>query len=637
MCANKTKSTRVIVTGATGFIGRHMVDYLLERNHEVIATARDAQKAKLFSWFQHVRFIEHDLRADPASFDTPGDAALIHLAWQGLPNYGDLVHIEENLPIHSRFIKSLVSRGVRHVLVAGTCFEYGLQSGQIPSDAPTMPSNPYAIAKDSLRQYLEQLALKHPFTLQWARLFYMYGAGQNPKSLLAQLDAAIDSGATTFNMSGGEQLRDYLPVEAVVQQLFDLLERRAPGCFNVCSGKPISVRRLVERRLASRDATMTLNLGYYPYSEFEPMAFWGARDIGETVYLPGLPNAPFKDKNSENILAPMRLRKNSALEFLENAAFDPSLIDYSKNYENSQAKSDKFMKHMASVLDILKAHAPVGSLIVEVGCGKGDFVEMIQKDGYFNVKGYDTSYEGNNPVIEKRYLGGEDRLKADIIVLRHVLEHIPDPYSFLSTLKTIFGKAKIYIEVPSYDWIAKNKTFFDVTYEHVNYFSQASLQKMFDPSDLQHGLLLDDQYQYVVADISQLNPEFYRHYNSDDWQHVSFNEMFPNMASDIQRFDDMAKDKSVFLWGAATKGCLFLAHCKNQGKLIDKVKFAVDQNPYKVGKYLPGSLVEIKSKENFFSTAKAGDLLLVSNPAYKDEILSEIEKAGLKGVIVETL
>lgn len=91
------------------------------------------------------------------------------------------------------------------------------------------------------------------------------------------------------------------------------------------------------------------------------------------------------------------------------------------------------------------------------------------------------------------------------------------------------------------------------------------------------------------------------------------------------------------MWGAATKGCLFLAHCAIKNRLIDKVRFAVDQNPQKVGKYLPGSLIEIRSKEEFFRSAKPGDLLLIANPAYKDEIAAQVSASGLTDIAIQTL
>ena len=270
---------KVLVTGATGFVGRHVVAQLLARGHQVIAVARDEARARNFAWYERVRFIVSDIHGPIEDaferFDRP--QAVMHLAWPGLPNYAALYHYEKTLPADYHFLRSLVLGGLGHLLVSGTCVEYGMQGGALAEDMPAAPlASPYAKAKDALRKKLQTLQGQHPFKLQWARLFYMYGEGQNPNSLLAQLDRAIDAGETTFNMSGGEQLRDYLPVEQVAAHCVTLLEH--PGCsgvFNICSGEPISVRALAERHLARRGAGIRLNFGYYPYASDEPMAFWG--------------------------------------------------------------------------------------------------------------------------------------------------------------------------------------------------------------------------------------------------------------------------------------------------------------------------------------------------------------------------
>ena len=269
---------KVLVTGATGFVGRHVVAQLLGRGHEVVAAARDGAKARNFAWFDRVRFIAcdiHDAIDNPVErFGRP--EAVMHYAWPGLPNYESPSHYEKTLPADYCFLNSLVQDGIGQLLVAGTCVEYGMQSGALAESLPTTPTSPYARAKDALRKQLESLQQQHRFTLQWARLFYMHGEGQSANSLLAQLDRAIDGGEAVFNMSGGEQMRDYLPVGEVASRCVTLLEHpECHGVVNVCSGEPISVLRLVERHLAGRGARIRLNLGYYPYPGNEPMAFWG--------------------------------------------------------------------------------------------------------------------------------------------------------------------------------------------------------------------------------------------------------------------------------------------------------------------------------------------------------------------------
>lgn len=267
---------RVVVTGATGFVGQHVVSRLLENGHEVTAVARDARKARALGWYKHVHFVAQDIHAKPPDSAWSRHDAVMHLAWPGLPNYERPVHIEETLFADYRFIRALILNGLRHLLVTGTCFEYGFKNGKLCESDPTDPVNSYAIAKDSLRRFLQALQSEIPFTLQWARLFYMYGPGQNPNSLMAQLDGAIAEARPSFDMSGGEQLRDYLPVEQVARALVALFEHPATGgVINICSGVPVSVRNLVEQRLRERGAVLRLNLGAKPYSPFEPIAFWG--------------------------------------------------------------------------------------------------------------------------------------------------------------------------------------------------------------------------------------------------------------------------------------------------------------------------------------------------------------------------
>ena len=274
-------SMQILVTGATGFVGRHLVSALLTRGCRVRAGARSRDVAQTLSWFEDVEFVAADVHAPDLDVLalTQGIDAMAHLAWPGLPNYKGLFHFEHNLFADYSFIKRVVEAGVPQVMVTGTCFEYGMLSGPLDEQTAPQPITPYGLAKHTLRLFLESLQTTQPFTLQWARLFYLHGQGQNPSSLLASLDRAVDAGDSTFNMSGGEQLRDYLAIETAAGYLADMLERRqANGVFNCCSGVPTSVRALVERRLRERNSSMALNPGFYGYPAYEPMAFWGTTE-----------------------------------------------------------------------------------------------------------------------------------------------------------------------------------------------------------------------------------------------------------------------------------------------------------------------------------------------------------------------
>jgi nucleoside-diphosphate-sugar epimerase len=277
---------KIAVIGATGFIGPHLVEALLSKGIEVMATGTSYSKTAHYSWFNKVDFLELNIE-NPQENQLQKLATadkIIHLVWSGLPNYNDLFHFEKNLIPQYNFIKSLVELGVKDITITGTCFEYGMQNGCLNETMLSDPQNPYAIAKDTLRKFLQQLQKKMDFQLKWVRLFYMYGQGQSSKSILSLLENALENRDTIFNMSGGEQLRDYLPIEEVVKNIINIsLHQDFNGIINCCSGSPISIKRLVENYLQEKGKYIQLNLGYYPYPDFEPLSFWGNNDKYQSI------------------------------------------------------------------------------------------------------------------------------------------------------------------------------------------------------------------------------------------------------------------------------------------------------------------------------------------------------------------
>jgi nucleoside-diphosphate-sugar epimerase len=267
---------KIAVTGASGFIGKHVLEALSHRDVEVIAVSHS--KTDGLPVYPNCRWVNLDIAAkghDHYSLLQQPDV-LIHLAWQGLPNYLSQHHFETELPVQFAFLKQLITQGLRSVVITGTCFEYGMKSGPIPADTETLPSNPYGFAKDALRKQLLFLRSSITFNLVWARLFYMFGEGQPETSIYPQLKKAVAQELTEFNMSRGEQLRDYLPVTEVAERLVAYAcDQQHTGAVNICSGKPVSVRAMVETWILENEWDIKLNLGYYGYPSYEPMAFWG--------------------------------------------------------------------------------------------------------------------------------------------------------------------------------------------------------------------------------------------------------------------------------------------------------------------------------------------------------------------------
>jgi nucleoside-diphosphate-sugar epimerase len=255
---------KIAITGASGFIGRHVRSFLDNCNAEFISLGIDE---------------ESDVRADfyEGGFPDIGAGTLLHLAWDGLPNYDDDIHTRQ-IPMHLDFVKSALEIGVTTVAVAGTCFEYGMREGCLEEESPAAPSeiNKYALAKNRLRLELEGACREAGASFKWVRFFYVYGSGQRSGALYPALLRALDDNDLEFKMSSGEQLRDFIPVEEAAANFVKIaMQGTLQGVFNNCSGAPLAVREFVARIIKARNADLALKLGHYPDSPYEPGSFWG--------------------------------------------------------------------------------------------------------------------------------------------------------------------------------------------------------------------------------------------------------------------------------------------------------------------------------------------------------------------------
>jgi hypothetical protein len=293
-----------------------------------------------------------------------------------------------------------------------------------------------------------------------------------------------------------------------------------------------------------------------------------------------------------------------------NRAFDPALMQYGPEYQNEQAFSAAFKAHLAAVTAIVERHFR-GRSLIEVGCGKGFFLEWLSARG-FEIVGMDPAYEGSNARVVKEYFRPGSRYSADGIVLRHVLEHVPDPIAFLATIRDANrGRGSIYIEVPCFDWIRERRAFFDIFYEHVNYFRLDDLRRMFG-SVHEAGRSFGDQYIYVVAELASLRTPA-----ASAADRVRLPEDFLALVETQSALVSAAQGRGAAIWGGASKGVIFAAMMERAGALPDLV---IDINPAKQGRYLPVTGLKVHAPEEAIRALPATASIFVMNGNYLGEI-----------------
>lgn len=284
-----------------------------------------------------------------------------------------------------------------------------------------------------------------------------------------------------------------------------------------------------------------------------------------------------------------------------NAAFRPELMVYDKHYQNEQAVSPLFQQHLDAVSSIIDQRMG-REKIVEVGCGKGHFLEMLLTKG-FDVIGFDPTYEGTNPLVKRQYFAPGVIEKADGLILRHVLEHIQNPVGFLEQLKIANGgSGRIYIEVPCFDWISQHNAWFDIFYEHVNYFRLSDFNRIFSAVH-ESGRLFGGQYLYVIAELASLKTPVINLQDRVDF-HINFDS-------------NIAEQNRTAIWGGASKGVIFALLKARIGQPVSTV---IDINPAKQGKYLPGTGLQVKSPEQGLANLQSGSTIYVMNSNYLEEI-----------------
>lgn len=332
--------------------------------------------------------------------------------------------------------------------------------------------------------------------------------------------------------------------------------------------------------------------------------------------------------------------------FLFNQAFNLAKLSYGQGYDNTQNHSPTFKAHVDNLAARLtQAHNRGNSCVVEVGCGNGSFIRGLIEDWTNSVGfGFDPSYSGPSTVLDGRlkfypqYYGSNcAHIRADLVVCRHVIEHVPDPIGLLQSVRQALAgspEARVFFETPCLKWILSNHVIWDFFYEHCSYFTAESLSSAFELAgfkieDVEH--VFGGQYLWIEASVSAVpvshTPKKNPLLSVANEYLSSLNQLRQGWQSKIANLRSRGK---LALWGAGAKGVTFANMFDPEHRLIDCV---VDLNPSKQQHFIPGTGHPIVDYRELSSRGVKTALLL--NPNYRLENLSLLREARLDVELVE--
>lgn len=273
---------KIIVTGANGYIGSHVVKELVENNHKVFAIDFSNNRIDKRAIFKNINIYDD---IDLYNICEQPDA-IIHLACKDVPIHNSLWHIEHIFK-NFKILKNMIDSGIKQVITVGSMHDIGYYIGAIDENTIPKPQTFYGISKDTLRRLLEVYIKDKDICYQHLRFYYTYGDDeQSSGSIFSKILQMEKEGKTSFPFTDGKNQFDYLEIHELAKQIRFVVEQtKITGIINCCSGKPVTIKDQVEKFLKENQLKIKPDFGKFPTRAYDSPCIYGNNKKIEEIKL----------------------------------------------------------------------------------------------------------------------------------------------------------------------------------------------------------------------------------------------------------------------------------------------------------------------------------------------------------------